>query len=85
MVQRVGLRTAPSGVAAAQDGAGGPLVVTSRQDEFVGAVCGTAVLTAAAGIELDKLTVTDLGRYLPRTTRRTVVEDGTRTGLWRQC
>lgn len=46
----------------------GPLVLTSRRDEYATAVATTDVLTAAAGIDLVNLTVDDLTQYLPRTT-----------------
>ncbi len=47
-----------------------PLLLTSRPEEYAAAVAGTDVLTAAAGIRLTDLTVTDLADYLPRTTRK---------------
>ncbi|MFD8496666.1 NACHT domain-containing protein [Amycolatopsis sp. NPDC059657] len=47
-----------------------PLLLTSRPDEYAGAVAATDVLTGAAGIELIDLTPEDLANYLPRTTRR---------------
>jgi hypothetical protein len=59
-----------------------PLVLTSRREEYAAAVAGTDVLTAAAGIELDPLTLDDLADYLPRTTRRVTVHDGRTTDLW---
>ncbi|GAB1511582.1 helix-turn-helix domain-containing protein [Actinophytocola sp. KF-1] len=51
-----------------------PLLLTSRPEEYAAAVAGTDVLTAAAGVRLTDLTVTDLVDYLPRTTRK---HDGT--------
>jgi predicted NACHT family NTPase len=39
------------------------LVVTSRPEEYTAAVAGTDVLTAAAGIELDPLSLDDLADY----------------------
>lgn len=53
-----------------------PLLLTSRPDEYAGAVAATDVLTGAAGIELIDLTPEDLANYLPRTTRRNA-EGGT--------
>lgn len=47
-----------------------PMLLTSRVDEYAGAVAGTDVLTAAGGVELCDLTLTDLADYLPRTTRK---------------
>jgi transcriptional regulator with XRE-family HTH domain len=47
----------------------GPLVLTSRPGEYRD-VALTDALTAAAAIRLADLTVSDLGNYLPRTTRR---------------
>lgn len=49
-----------------------PLLLTSRRDEYAAAVAGTDVLTAAAGIELTDLTLTDVASYLPLTTRRRI-------------
>lgn len=48
-----------------------PLLLTSRPEEYAIAVAAVDVLTAAAGIELDDITLTDLAHYLPRTTRKT--------------
>jgi hypothetical protein len=45
------------------------LLLTSRPGEYAAAVTSTDVLTAAAGIELDDLSLADLNDYLPRTTR----------------
>lgn len=53
-----------------------PLLLTSRHHDYAEAVAETDVLTAAAGIQLTDLTLTDLADYLPRTTRKTAV-DGT--------
>ncbi|GAB3432382.1 helix-turn-helix domain-containing protein [Actinophytocola sediminis] len=47
-----------------------PMLLTSRVAEYAGAVAGTDVLTAAGGVELTDLTLTDLADYLPRTTRK---------------
>ncbi|MBP5928940.1 NACHT domain-containing protein [Streptomyces sp. LBUM 1479] len=58
-----------------------PLLLTSRPDEYATAVAAADVLTAAAGIELDDLTRTDLADYLPRTTRKTATGSGTTT-MW---
>ena len=46
-----------------------PLVLTSRPAEYIEAAQGGDVLTGAAVIELQSLTVADLAAYLPRTTR----------------
>jgi hypothetical protein len=51
---------------------GMPLLLTSRPGEYAAAAQASDVLTAAAVIELEDLTVPDLAGYLPRTTRRTV-------------
>ncbi|MBT2510591.1 NACHT domain-containing protein [Streptomyces sp. ISL-98] len=56
-----------------------PLLLTSRPDEYATAVAAADVLTAAAGIELDDLTLTDLADYLPRTTRKTATGSGSGT------
>lgn len=56
-----------------------PLLLTSRPDEYATAVEAADVLTAAAGIELDDLTLTDLADYLPRTTRKTAAGNGITT------
>lgn len=53
-----------------------PIVITSRIEEYTSAVRGADVLTAAAVVELDELTVDDLAAYLPRTAA------GHRSGLW---
>lgn len=58
-----------------------PLVLTSRVDEYAAVVTTTDVLSAAAVIELDELTLADLAGYLPRTTRPTLV-DGQPTSTW---
>ncbi|MFB6908376.1 helix-turn-helix domain-containing protein [Streptomyces bacillaris] len=51
--------------------AGGPLVLTSRREEYAEAVdAAYAPLAGAAAIELTDLTVEDLGAYLPRADRR---------------
>lgn len=55
----------------------GPMVITSRVDEYATAVHGADVLKAAAVVELDELTLDDLTAYLPRTTA-----GGHRTGIW---
>jgi hypothetical protein len=55
---------------------GMPVVLTSRSQDYTTAVAGTDVLTAAAVIELEDLTLDDLADYLPRTAA------GPRTGLW---
>jgi hypothetical protein len=46
-----------------------PMIVTSRPAQYADAVRQVDVLTAAAGIVLDGLTVDDLAHYLPRTAR----------------
>lgn len=43
------------------------VVVTSRAEEFAGAVRSADVLTAAAAIELSDLRLNDIAAYLPRT------------------
>ncbi|WP_078948598.1 NACHT domain-containing protein [Streptomyces noursei] len=53
-----------------------PMVITSRTPEFAAAVHEVDVLTAAAVVEVDELTVEDLAGYLPRTVA------GRRTGVW---
>ncbi|MCS7476871.1 NACHT domain-containing protein [Umezawaea endophytica] len=53
-----------------------PVVITSRVVEYTAAVRDVAVLTAAAVVELDDLTLEDLADYLPRTAA------GHRTGTW---
>jgi hypothetical protein len=53
-----------------------PLVMTSRVVEYTAAVRGADVLTAAAVVELDQLTLEDLAAYLPRTAA------GHRSALW---
>jgi hypothetical protein len=60
-----------------------PLVVASRTDEYAAAVAETDVLTAAAGIELDPLTVDEVTDYLVRTTRRTLGEGQQAVSIWR--
>jgi hypothetical protein len=58
-----------------------PLVLTSRTKQYTSAVTGTKVLSAAACIELDELTLADLAGYLPRTTtRRSATDDA--IGAW---
>jgi Protein kinase domain len=57
------------------------LLLTSRPDEYVAAVTTTDVLSAAAGIELDDLSLADLNDYLPRTTRPALA-DGQLTTVW---
>ncbi|MEV7027225.1 hypothetical protein [Kitasatospora sp. NPDC093558] len=59
-----------------------PLVVTSRPDEYAAAVASTDVLTAAAGIELDDLSLADLTDYLPRTTRKMTANSGHTAAAW---
>ena len=46
-----------------------PVIITSRADEYVTAINKTDVLTAAAVIVLNRLTIEDLADYLPRTSR----------------
>ena len=57
------------------------LLLTSRPGEYVAAVTTTDVLSAAAGIELDDLSLADLNDYLPRTTRPALA-DGQMTTVW---
>ncbi len=56
------------------------LLLTSRPDEYVAAVTTTDVLSAAAGIELDDLSLADLNDYLPRTTRPALADGQLTTG-----
>ncbi|WP_268872281.1 TIR domain-containing protein [Kutzneria albida] len=49
-----------------------PLLLTSRLAEYTAAVGAADVLTHAAAIELDPLTLRDLDEYLPLTARRRV-------------
>jgi NACHT domain len=51
-----------------------PLVLTSRPQEYQAAVNACDVLTHAACVVLDDLTVDDLAGYLPRTTRKAAWE-----------
>lgn len=53
-----------------------PMVVTSRVAEYADAVERVDVLSAAAVVELDDLSLEDLDAYLPRTAA------GRRSGLW---
>ena len=53
-----------------------PLALTSRREEYIAAVDDADVLTAAACIEIDDLSLSDLEKYLPLTVA------GQRTGLW---
>jgi protein kinase-like protein/NACHT domain-containing protein len=57
------------------------LLLTSRPDEYVAAVTTTDVLSAAAVIELDDLSLANLNDYLPRTTRP-ALPDGQMTTVW---
>jgi hypothetical protein len=60
----------------------GPLLMTSRPNEYAEAVAATdAVLADAAAIELDDLTLKDLIDYLPRTARVLAADGGTTT-VW---
>ena len=56
------------------------LLLTSRPGEYVAAVTTTDVLSAAAGIELDDLSLADLNEYLPRTTRPALADGQLTTG-----
>jgi hypothetical protein len=56
-----------------------PLVITCRPGQYRAAVEATDVLTAAAAIELQDLTLDDLTAYLPRTARPT---RQTHSGQW---
>jgi serine/threonine protein kinase len=58
-----------------------PLLLTSRLDEYVAAVTNTSVMSGAAGVELDDLSLADLTDYLPRTTRP-ARPDGQLTTVW---
>ncbi|ONI89661.1 hypothetical protein ALI144C_04705 [Actinosynnema sp. ALI-1.44] len=57
---------------------GDRFLLTSRPEEYAAAVETGDVLTGAAVVQLADLTVEDLARYLPLTTRKT----GTRHGKW---
>src|SRR6266568_2279147 len=57
------------------------LLLTSRPDEYIAAVTATDVLSAAAGVELDDLSLADLSDYLPRTTRP-ALPSGQMTTVW---
>jgi hypothetical protein len=59
-----------------------PLLLTSRRTEYAAAVAETDVLTAAAGVELTDLPLTDVVDYLPRTTRRIISHGGSEVPLW---
>ena len=52
------------------------MLITSRREEYIAAVDDADVLTAAACIEIDDLSLSDLEKYLPLTVA------GQRTGLW---
>ncbi|RSM55184.1 XRE family transcriptional regulator [Amycolatopsis sp. WAC 01376] len=58
----------------------GPLLLTSRVDEYERAVAKFVVLTSAAVVELTDLTIDDLAGYLPRTARR--VASGSAATAW---
>lgn len=58
-----------------------PLLLTSRPAEYAAAVKESDVLTAAAVIELDALSLDDLADYLRRATRPAVAGD-THSTLW---
>lgn len=60
----------------------GPLLLTSRPDEYKSAVNAADVLTRAAAISLLDLTLDDLADYLPLTTRKTNVEQGQARTKW---
>jgi hypothetical protein len=59
-----------------------PLLLTSRLEEYAAAVKEIDVLTAAAVVILDDLTLEDLAGYLPRTTRKTITSDGEVATPW---
>lgn len=59
-----------------------PLVLTSRPKEYADAVATTGILTGAAAVSLNDLTVDDLSDYLPRTTRKISVVDGRAITKW---
>ncbi|EME63735.1 helix-turn-helix domain-containing protein [Amycolatopsis decaplanina] len=58
----------------------GPLLLTSRFDEYENAVTTFQTLTSAAVVELTDLSVDDLAGYLPRTARR--VTSGSPATAW---
>lgn len=49
-----------------------PLLMTSREAEYLMTVAEVDVLSAAAGIQLADVTLADLNKYLPLTTRKTI-------------
>lgn len=55
-------------------GADDGVILTSRMDEYAAAVATADVLTAAGVVQLQPLTLPDLIRYLPRTTRRRTLD-----------
>jgi GTPase SAR1 family protein len=59
-----------------------PLLLTSRPEEYVTVVSATDVLTAAACIELDDLTLADLTGYLPRTSHKITASNEDTTTVW---
>ncbi|MFI6824152.1 NACHT domain-containing protein [Micromonospora sp. NPDC050187] len=61
--------------------AGLPFLLTCRPEQYA-AVVRQDVLSAAAVVELNDLTLSNIRDYLPRTTRRTIDVDGTRVPLW---
>jgi putative AbiEi antitoxin of type IV toxin-antitoxin system len=58
-----------------------PLPMTSRPDEYRDAVAVSDVLTGAACVELNDLTLGDLTEYLPRTSRK-ISSRGRMTTVW---
>lgn len=59
-----------------------PLLLTGRLEEYAEAVDAATILTGAAAIVLEDLTIEDLSEYLPRTTRKTRSEGGGTATKW---
>ena len=59
-----------------------PLILTSRPAEYLAAVDAADVLTRAAAVVLQGLTLDDLASYLPLTTRKTEIRPGYLETKW---
>lgn len=59
-----------------------PLLLTGRLGEYAEAVDAATIMTGAAVIVLEDLTIEDLSEYLPRTTRKTRTESGRTATRW---
>jgi Protein kinase domain/NACHT domain len=55
------------------------LLLTSRPDEYAAAVAGDGVLSAAACVQLDDLSLDDLADYLPRSSRPDLADGRSKT------